>query len=65
MVAAAPPVLARRALRRWLTVDGYPPDAASIERVLSVARGDAQACELPGGRRLERSNQQFIIAPGR
>ena len=66
MVAAAPTVLARRALRRWLTVDGYPPDAASIERVLSVAHGDAQACELPGGRRVERSNQRFrIIAPGR
>ncbi len=66
MVAAAPPVLARRALRNWLTVDGYPPDAASIDRVLSVAHGDAQACELTGGRRVERSNQRFrIIAPGR
>ena len=63
-VAAADPVLARRALRRWLSVDGYPPDAASIERVLAVARGDGIACELPGGRRVERSNQQFrIIAP--
>ena len=63
-VAAADPVLARRALRRWLTVDGYPPDAASIERVLQVARGEAIACELPGGRRVERSNQHFrIISP--
>ena len=65
-VADADPVLARRALRRWLSIDGYPPDAASIERVLAVARGDGVACELPGGRRVERSNQHFrIISPGR
>ena len=65
-IAAADPVLARRALRRWLSVDGYPPDAASIERLLAVARGDGIACELPGGRRVERSAQQFrIISPDR
>ena len=63
-IATADPVLARRALRRWLTIDGYPPDAAAIERVLGVARGEATACELPGGRRVERSNQRFrIISP--
>lgn len=60
-VAAADPVVARRALRRWLTVDGYPPDAAAIERVLGVARGEATACEIPGGRRVERSRQRFAI----
>jgi tRNA(Ile)-lysidine synthase len=60
-VAAAHPVLARRALRGWLSVDGYPPDADSIERVLAVARGERIACELPGGRRVERSNQRFRI----
>lgn len=60
-VAAAPPVLARRALRTWLAVDGYPPSAAAIDRALAVARGDAIACELPGGRRLERSHQRFRI----
>lgn len=65
-VAAADPVLARRALRRWLSIDGYPPDADSIERVMSVARGERIACELPGGRRVERSNQRFrIISPER
>ena len=36
-----------RALRRWLTVDGYPPDAASVERVLAVARGEAVAASCP------------------
>jgi tRNA(Ile)-lysidine synthase len=60
-IAAAPPALSRRALRRWLTHAGYPPDAASIERVLAVARGEAQACELPGGRRVQRSEQRFHI----
>jgi tRNA(Ile)-lysidine synthase len=65
-VAAADPVLARRALRGWLSVDGYPPDADSIERVLAVARGERIACELQGGRRVERSNQRFrIISPER
>ncbi len=65
-VAEAHPVLARRALRRWLSEDGYPPDAAAIERVLALAHGDGVACELPGGRRVERSRQRFrIVAPGR
>ena len=64
-VAAAHPALARRAVRRWLTLDGYPPDAASIERVMSVARGEAEACQLTGGRRVERSRQRFrIVGPG-
>ncbi len=60
-VAAADPVLARRALRRWLTVDGYPPDAAAIERVRAVASGEHVACELPGGVRVERSHQRLRI----
>lgn len=63
-VAAAPPVLARRALRRWLTEAGYPPDRASIDRVMAVARGEAVACEITGGRRVERSHQQFRIVGG-
>ena len=60
-VTDAPPAIARRAIRRWLTVDGYPPDAASIERVIAVARGEAVACELSDGRRVERSRQRFRI----
>lgn len=62
-IAAAPVVLARRALRRWLTVDGFPPDRAAIDRVLAVAHGEAIACELPGGRRLARRGQRFRIEP--
>jgi tRNA(Ile)-lysidine synthase len=57
----APAPLARRALRRWLQVDGYPPDAAAIERVLAVAAGTWVACELDGGRRVERSEQRLRV----
>ena len=30
--------------------DGYPPDLATVDRVLDVARGAARACEIGGGR---------------
>lgn len=53
-LGAADPALARRALRRWLTRDGYPPDYAAVTRAYAVATGRARACELPGGARLER-----------
>jgi len=53
-LTAAPAPLARRAIRRWLA-DPYPPDAAAVERVLAVARGEAVACEVDGGRRIRRS----------
>ena len=57
-LASAPRPLARRAVRRWLTTD-HPPDAATVERVLAVARCDAKACELPGGARVERSGMRL------
>ena len=57
----AHPALARRALRRWLSVDGYPPDAAALERVMGVVRGDAVACELAGGRRVARTDRWLRI----
>ena len=37
-LAAAPLPLARRAVRRWLTCE-HPPDLATVDRVLQVARG--------------------------
>ena len=61
-IAAAPAPLARRAVRRWLTAGGaYPPDAASIERVLEVARGQAVACEIDGGQRVARRAQRLRL----
>ena len=58
-LAAASPAIARRVVRRWLTgvvdgASGYPPDAATVERVLEVARGERRACEITGGHRVER-----------
>ena len=59
-LAAAPAPLARRAVRRWLRTGGpggdelHPPDGASVDRVLAVARGEAVACELSGGWRVAR-----------
>jgi tRNA(Ile)-lysidine synthase len=59
-VANAPLVLARRAVRRWLA-DPYPPGAAAIERILAVARGQAVACDVEGGRRIRRSGQRLHV----
>jgi len=59
-LAAAPVPLARRAVRRWLG-DPYPPDGATVERVLGVARGQAVACEVGGGRRVERHGQRLSL----
>ncbi len=60
-LASAPVALARRAVRRWLSAT-HPPDAATVERVLAVARGEAVACEIPGGARVSRSHQQMSIS---
>jgi tRNA(Ile)-lysidine synthase len=60
-LAAAPRPLARRAVRRWLRSAGtfpdaelHPPTADEVARVLAVADGVVRACELTGGRRVER-----------
>jgi tRNA(Ile)-lysidine synthase len=60
-LAAAPAPLARRAVRRWLAVDGYPPGAATVERVLAVARGAARACDVGAGRSVRRSAQRLVL----
>jgi hypothetical protein len=52
--------LARRAIRIWLT-DIYPPDAATVERVLDVARGKTTACEIGLNREVRRSSQRLQI----
>jgi tRNA(Ile)-lysidine synthase len=64
ILAAAPVAIARRAVRRWLNRDGYPPDAGTVERVLSVARGDHVACEIAGGLRVERHKQRLSVVAG-
>ncbi len=65
-LAAAPPALARRAVRRMVShgggEDGHPPSAASVERVLAVARKEAVACEVEGGVRVRRSGGGLTVA---
>lgn len=59
-VAQAPIALARRAIRQWLA-DPLPPNAATVERVLAVARGEATACDIGDGRQVRRSHQRLGI----
>ncbi len=56
----APRALSRRAVRLWLT-GTYPPDVATVDRVLAVAAGDATACDIEGARRVRRSQQRLIL----
>ena len=57
-LAAAPIALSRRAIRQWLA-DPLPPDAATVERVLAVARGETTACDVGRGRSVRRSHQRL------
>ncbi len=59
-LAAAPLALARRAVRSWLSGE-HPPDLATIERVLAVARGESAACETNDGRRIGRHQQRLSL----
>jgi tRNA(Ile)-lysidine synthase len=61
-LAALPSPLARRALRQWLGAP--PPSLAEVERVLTVARGDARATELSGGRAVRRSAGLLVLSVG-
>jgi len=61
-LAGAPVALARRAVRRWLATS-HPPDAATVERVLAVARGEAIATEVGSGRRVQRHRQRLALGP--
>ncbi|HEX9530307.1 MAG TPA: hypothetical protein VF954_04145, partial [Acidimicrobiales bacterium] len=64
-LAAAPVALSRRRVRQWLRRDGarpaYPPDGATVERVLAVARLEARACEIGGGLRVRRSGGRLRL----
>jgi tRNA(Ile)-lysidine synthase len=59
-LAAAPLPIARRAIRNWLS-DPYPPDVATVERVLAVARGEALACDIGQNWEIRRSKQRLTL----
>lgn len=61
-LVAAPIALAQRAVRAWIA-SPYPPDAATVERVLAVANGETTACDIGGGRQVRRSHQRLRIVP--
>ena len=60
-LAQADPVLAKRALRAWLA-DPYPPDSATVDRAMAVARGEILGTDLGGGRHLSRHQQVLKIS---
>lgn len=65
-VAAAPPPLARRAIRKWITQTwqrGHPPGGESVERVLRVAHGSAVSTQIEGGQRIHRTGQKLRLEP--
>jgi len=58
----APVALARRALRRWLTIgQDHPPSAAAVDRVLAVAKCRSTATEVDDGRRVSRTRGRLRI----
>lgn len=63
---AAPRPVAAIAIQRWIrseTKSEHPIDAASLDRVLDVAHGDALAAEVNGGWRVSRSQQVLHLTP--
>lgn len=66
-LSGASPVLARRAVRRWLRqhldAEHHPPDQAAVERVLAVSRGESTACDVAGGWEVRRSAQRLHLQP--
>ena len=59
-LASAPIALARRSIRAWRRGE-HPPDLASVERVLQVARGEALGTEITGGRSVRRTNGKLRL----
>ena len=65
-LAAAPPALARIAVRTWLrscSPEGHPPDGATVERVLAVARLDQRATDVGSGWRVARTEGRLRLVP--
>jgi tRNA(Ile)-lysidine synthase len=60
---AAPAPIARRAIRAWLRphLEGYPPDAAAVDRVLAVARGEAIGTDVVAGVSVRRTRGRLRI----
>jgi tRNA(Ile)-lysidine synthase len=65
-LTSAPPALARRALRLAIhsLCPGPPPELATVERLLSLVRGQRPGFSLPGGRiSAHITVEELILAP--
>ena len=65
-LGAAPEAVAQVAVREWLRADHperHPPDAATVERVLAVARGEVVATDVGRDRRVQRSRGRLALLP--
>lgn len=65
-LAAAPEVLAREAVRQWVwreRGDDHPPDLATVDRVLAVARQEARATDVGAGWRVARTGGVLRLEP--
>jgi tRNA(Ile)-lysidine synthase len=64
-LSIAPPALARRAIRRWLidegVNDGQPASLATLDRIMTVVRGEVIATEITGGVRVARTEQRLRL----
>jgi len=63
-IAAALPVLAKRALRNWIEQSwavGHPPNGSAVDRAYDVACGRATSSDLGGGHRIHRTDQRLRI----
>jgi hypothetical protein len=58
-LAQLPGPLGRRAVRCWLGPP--PPSFDEVERVLAVARGEARATQLAGGRCVRRTRGRLVV----
>jgi len=69
MLARAPAPVASAAIRSWLrgaNEHGHPPNRATVDRVLAVARLEMAATDVGAGWRVERSGGRLrLVAPGR
>ena len=63
-LASAPLVLARIAVREWLrgcSDENHPPDAATVDRVLAVARVERRSTQVGGGWTVARTQGQLRL----
>ncbi len=59
------PTLATVAVRRWLggRPGLHPPDTATVERILAVARNEARAADVGAGWRVARTDRRLRLEP--